>query len=320
MEKLREYRNRLLPRDGVPEEKSSSPRKKEDSGIQMQVPATPHRNAKKPRIEEAKRELVLSRPFPAEDLLYVFCNLIIAGILVHDPDTVPFTFPNSNTVVDIPACVVLYPGRKAPMLERLATIVRGPATKPCFSGLARKAARFVGMVPSPKYFLVERLGLGSTWNVFRAVTDTGHDCVVKLYIREYRYGQKITDFDSKGWEAVSREEWMYHNVYPELAAEHVWVEKLCGGHCLILPFLEPVPKADRESNVANVGALYQQKCVSRGYRIQKEHVGWGHICMFSKKLYLYSLGSVETSTDGVEQNELQNILIERATLDATEIF
>ena len=61
IDKLRECRNRLLPRDdGVPEEKSPSPRKKEDSSIQMQVlPATPHRAAKKPRIEEAKRELVL---------------------------------------------------------------------------------------------------------------------------------------------------------------------------------------------------------------------------------------------------------------------
>ena len=151
LEKLRECRKRLSTRDGVPlSRKTEEYAQQQNGGIQMQVSATPHRNAKKARIE-VKRELFLSCPFQANDLLHVFCNLIIAGILLHDPDTVGLS--RSDTPVDIPASVVLHSGGKAPMLETLAAVVRGPATKPRFSGLARKVASSMGMVPSPKYFL-----------------------------------------------------------------------------------------------------------------------------------------------------------------------
>ena len=110
-----------------------------------------------------------------------------------------------------------------------------------------------------------RLSIGLSYNVFRAVTDDGYQCVVKMYIREYDDSwQKIGTFDADGKKAVSREEVMYSKIYPELGP-YVWSERLCGRHCLIVPFFEEVDKDDRKNSAKLVAGRYKEMFLNNGY-------------------------------------------------------
>ena len=315
IDKLQACKDRLgnlSPRQHTP-----SPRKQDayptrrDKDIEIAEQRTLPRT-KKRKIELPKRKLVLSQPFKAEDLIHVFCNAIIAGILLHIPDKQVVTLPMSEEEQTFSACVLLQTQEKPPMISSLTTRIQGRATKPRDVRLPGLLRRAVNVISSKKYYLVGLLNSGPTYTVLRAVTQEGYECVVKMYIREYDEDwRKIPNFDSNGRDAVSGEAQMYHNLYPEIS-EYVWTEKLCGRHCLILPFFEEVPKEDRMSVAESVSSLYKERFVSSGYRVTVDNVLWRHVGLFNEKSYLYSLGHLKTGNGGVEAEILKEILTERA--------
>lgn len=143
------------------------------------------------------------------------------------------------------------------------------------------------------------------------MTQDGFECVVKMYILEYNDdGEKIADFDANGSRAVSKERDAYQKVYPELK-KYVWTERLCGRHCLILPFFEEVDKAKRQDALQKVVTLYKERFGN--LQIREKKVLWRHIGSFQGQLYLYSLGNLtrDGCHDGCQQAELERILRER---------
>jgi hypothetical protein len=318
MEKLRACKARLSnttsrtdtdPSTPLPQKQKEYPAV-ETEGIQMIAETnTLPRNAKKRRIEP-QRKLFLSQAIQAENLLHAFCNLILAGILIQPVNPV-VTLPRSqSSKLSIPSCVVLQDNGEAPGIDCLDTRIHGPVQKPKLPALIGRVGRTIGVLSSSKFFLIEWLSSGLIYNVFRVLTPTGYECVLKMYVREYDYnGKKIAAFDTNGRKAITQEENMYKKVYPELEP-YVWTLKLCGRYCLILPFFEEVPQDKRRSSVDQIFDRYQQCFVSKQYHIPKEKIRWRHIGMFENKLFIYSLDDLQFHRDMDNETDVRQILLE----------
>jgi len=143
------------------------------------------------------------------------------------------------------------------------------------------------------------------------VTNSGYECVVKLYVLEYdENGRKIQDFDKKGREAVSTEKSIYHSIYPDIK-DCVWTEELCQRHCLILPFFQEIALTDRESTLVKVEELYESKFLDNNYAIKEKDALWRHIGKIRDTLFIFDLCDVVSVNDGIDCEKLICILSQR---------
>jgi len=256
----------------TPEPKTVISSPEESNLAIVETAPTDPRPAKRRRVE-AQRNLSVSQAINADSIIHAFCNLIIAGLLLHQPEQKVYRLDKQEQTINFQTCIVIESGNTCPKICNLESTITGPAKVP--SLFQRTTTIFLGR--KAKFYLVGRINVGSTFNIFRAVTGEKHECVVKMYIAEYdEDGRKIPQFDANGKEAVTCEMKRYHDIYPNLK-DYVWTERLSGRHCLILPFFMDLPSTERSSSLDQISELYQAKFLSKMYEYKPECVRWCNV-------------------------------------------
>jgi hypothetical protein len=109
----------------------------------------------------------------------------------------------------------------------IRTVYKGP--------MKRKRGR------TPKLYLVDHLGTGSTSKVYRALTEDGYDCVVKMYVQR-RNADKIVlplnEFTRIAKKKVQKEVNMLKMIYKEELEKYVWQQTFEGVPCVIQPYFK----------------------------------------------------------------------------------
>jgi hypothetical protein len=148
-------------------------------------------------------------------------------------------------------------------------------------------------------YLVDHLGTGATSKVYRALTEDGFDCVVKMYVQrlgDKKEQLKQKDFEEKSEAAITRELNAYRNIYGDELKEYVWTRKLNGLNCLIHPYFKHVEKSERRELKCLISKrlnLFLSKDKDKFYAFDESDQLWRHIGWFKNKLYLFDLGDLQ---------------------------
>jgi hypothetical protein len=146
-------------------------------------------------------------------------------------------------------------------------------------------------------YLVDHLGTGTTSKVYRALTEDGYDCVVKMYVQR-RVDKKLLkekEFKKKAKSAISREIKAYTTIYGEELKNYVWQQTLNGMCCLIHPYFKHPDENKRgpelrEKILARLRQCFKKKKTC--FFFAESDQSWRHIGCFKEKLYLFDLGDL----------------------------
>ena len=178
-----------------------------------------------------------------------------------------------------------------------------------------------------KLYLISYLGRGATSKVYRAISETGHGCVVKLYVQRRDKKNKMMkkeDFVKLTTNLAIMEERNFNEIYPELG-EYVWRDQLNKLQCLIMPFFDPIQKEQRKCDEVMGGIREKlQRFGQNGKMFRKCDQLWRHVGFFQNKIYLFDLGDLSTEADKPSSNDkdgdfdIQKLIADHlATLAAT---
>jgi hypothetical protein len=149
--------------------------------------------------------------------------------------------------------------------------------------------------PYKNLYLLQCIGTGSTSKVYHAMTKDGHDCVVKLYVKEYdEEGNKKSKkkFQKESKDHVKKEVKYYETVYKDELKDYVWQRQLFGRSCIILPFFHPIPVHERENAIPDITSrltLFTKHQLA----FHDSDQSWRHIGRFNGQLYLFDLGDLQ---------------------------
>ena len=110
-----------------------------------------------------------------------------------------------------------------------------------------------------KLYLFSYLGKGTTSKVYRAISESGHGCVVKLYVQNRDNGNKEMEEDEFiefSTALALKEENNFKEIYPELS-EYVRRGQLNKLQCSMMPFFDPITMNKRTSNAVIMGIRQQ---------------------------------------------------------------
>ena len=165
--------------------------------------------------------------------------------------------------------------------------------------------------PTPLY-LVDLLGVGSTSKVYRALTEDGFDCAVKMYVRRHDdEGKKLEqkDFNEIAKTAVQREVKAYQKIYGDELSGYVWRQTLDGMHCVVHPYFKHPEKGDRIRLLNEIRKRLHECFAPHGRYFAEGDQVWRHIGLFNNKLYLFDLADLEAHPKG--DRELAEQLVEK---------
>jgi Family of unknown function (DUF5898) len=156
--------------------------------------------------------------------------------------------------------------------------------------------------PTTSYFYLWRhLGRGNKGQAFLACNSTGRTCVTKFYLLDDLTLHRQTNaqerarireimMKSKKVEAdTEKERWT--NLYG-VFCDQVRVLKLNKLWCMLMPYMDPILKADRSNRLDEVKECLQM-FKSHGLRYRDNDLRWRHIGIRNNKVYLFDLGSLE---------------------------
>jgi hypothetical protein len=169
------------------------------------------------------------------------------------------------------------------------------------------------------FYLWRHLGRGKKGQAFLACNSTGRACVAKFYLLDDPTLHRQTNaqerarireimMKSKQVEAnTEKERWT--NLYG-VFRDQVRVLKLNNLWCLLMPYMDPIMKADRSDRLDEVKECLQM-FKSRGLRYRDDDLMWRHVGIRNNRVYLFDLGSLEpcSSEDNnvdVQISRLQN--------------
>ncbi len=184
---------------------------------------------------------------------------------------------------------------------------------------------------SDTLYLVRFIRSGGTSKVYRAISASGHDCVIKMFVtcRESSImSEKQFQLASK---KMADEEFAnYKAIYgTDTLMDYMWRETLNNLHCIIMPLFQPIKMEDRNSkavkdaitlrlqqfgNAQKVFEPDDQSWRHIGYAImlrlqqfcdaqtvfEPEDQLWRHIGYFQDELYLFDLGNLVDLDEPVE--------------------
>ncbi|KAL3903115.1 MAG: hypothetical protein SGARI_005524, partial [Bacillariaceae sp.] len=145
-----------------------------------------------------------------------------------------------------------------------------------------------------EFLVVDKIGAGSTSRALRAVTQSGFDCVIKMYVRKHDGNSPLTDkeFRQAGYDSVTREADQYQKIYPGLES-NVWATNLNNFHRLILPYFRPIPKEERRSEEVLNGIRKALKSFeTHNLCFAEEDVLWRHVGTYEETIYLFDLANL----------------------------
>eukprot|EP00980_Cylindrotheca_fusiformis_P019539 scaffold6774_cov91-Cylindrotheca_fusiformis.AAC.2 len=128
------------------------------------------------------------------------------------------------------------------------------------------------------YYIFGILGQGTTSNVYHALDSSGKQVALKIYVNNYVENEIMSDeeFKEKAIEATSREAEYLKKMYPILKDE-VKATNICGKHCVVMPFFEPIKKENRQGQLKNIKdgleKFEQEKLQYRDQDVRWRHVG-----------------------------------------------
>ena len=159
-------------------------------------------------------------------------------------------------------------------------------------------------------YLVSFIGRGTTSNVFRAITKSGYDCVLKICV-QYRQADntimKDEVFQEFSEALITKEMKNFSNIYSGSSLDgYVWQEILNNLHCVVMPFFEPVKTVQR-TNPAVMNAIGEQlqRFVKAKKKYRKCDQLWRHVGYFRRKIYLFDLGDLidlDEESDGIDED------------------
>ena len=235
--------------------------------------------------EETVRQLCISQQFDQDKIVDVFVNAIFCSL--HDcyqPRTV-IDF-KLNFVVEINEAIGLT--QMSYKWHNFRATNLGPLTR-----TERDETKEKIML-----YLVSYVGRGATSKVYRAISESGHDCVIKMFVQRRDSNNQIMtkeDFLEASKKLADDEFANYKAIYADdNLLDYMWRETLNNLHCIIMPFFEPIKKEDRNSERVTMAIRQRLKQFGRAKKVFKpDDQSWRHIGCFQDKLYLFDLGNLE---------------------------
>ena len=240
------------------------------------------------------REVSQSELIKAEGMVAAFVSAIICSLDGFQNPREIKSFEKDQKVKVEALCL----SPKSHKWGTLQTVHKGPMINRTWNKMARK-----------KLYLVDHLGTGSTSKVYRALTEDGYDCVVKMYVQRRDANKTVLtkkEFTSIANAAVTKEVKMLKQIYKELK-EYVWQQTFEGMPCVIHPYFKHPDNTEREDLLPKIKERLL-KCFSIRndfYAFAPSDQAWRHVGFFNEKLYMFDLADLE-SRDIAESEELVN--------------
>jgi hypothetical protein len=172
------------------------------------------------------RKVILSNGnYEAHQLVKVLCNIIFCGLQNLKGEKEVYNL-SPGCELSMPALKLTKEGYDWVQLDHL---------KVSREILSRQ-------VNPQNFYVIGMVGVGKTSRAFRAVTESGHECVIKMYVKKFEENRLLpqAEFDKNARESVKREVEHYHKIYKELESQ-VWHQQLNSFYCLVLPYFLPIP-------------------------------------------------------------------------------
>ena len=179
-----------------------------------------NRKKRKKVIREVVRELAMSEPFESKGMVTALVNAIFCSL--QNFTGAPIV-PNllDKTVLHRP---VLTLGKKGYKFEEISNTVK-----------KWEAGAFKN---TQEFHIISLLGTGRTSKAYRTISDDGHECVLKMYVRTHDESNnfrvlKKDEFERDAKNSTGRERQRYKQVY----GIDVQIVNLHGHLCVVLPYI-----------------------------------------------------------------------------------
>ncbi len=315
--RLRKIIDPLPTRDAIDVGFSQSPIKMSPNAGDVRTISPETEDSTSSTAKETVRTLCISQQFDQKKILDVFANAIFCSL--HDcsrPRTV-IDFKLNDTV-EIKEAIGLT--EKSYKWHNFTTTNRGPMTpamrveSSCDSattnsrGPKTRAQSSHGSATTGKQnmlYLVSFVGRGKTSKVYRAISESGYDCVVKMFVQRRDSNNSIMpekEFLKATKELADKEFANYKAIYGTGALmEYVWRETLNNLHCIIMPFFQPIKKVKRDSEGVTAAIRKRLQQFGKAKKVFKpDDQSWRHIGYFRSELYLFDLGHLVHLEEPVE--------------------
>ena len=144
-------------------------------------------------------------------------------------------------------------------------------------------------------YMIHCIGNGSTSKKYYAITEDGHDCVVKI----------IQLQDEDGLEYAKKEKENYSKIHGEELC--IQLRQLNKFDCVILPYFEPIPIHERNRPIvqSSIQKRLQQLTIQK-LAFHDSYYNWRNVGRYDNKIFLFNLG-------GLQQCENRDVAMTRAT-------
>lgn len=155
------------------------------------------------------------------------------------------------------------------------------------------------------FYVVDKVGAGSTSRVFRALSGDGSDCVIKMYVKKYDGNRVLTkdEFLTEAKTSVMREVDCYQKVYGDELKDYVYATMLNGFYCVILPYFRPpTTENDRTGMLYGVRQTLFDNFVRAECSFSEDDMRWRHTGTFRNKTYLFDLADLVPTAPDIDKH------------------
>ncbi|CAB9496356.1 unknown protein [Seminavis robusta] len=128
-----------------------------------------------------------------------------------------------------------------------------------------------------RYYIVGSLGQGTTLNVFQALNWNGQLVALKVYVNNEKEGGPMTkdDFLKQAESATKTEVENLKDIYSPLLNSRVRAIQILGFWCVVTPFFEPIPQAERTTD-QTLGGIREAlgRFKKKGKKYQESDIRW----------------------------------------------
>ena len=220
-----------------------------------------------------------SEVFSRDKIIDVFVNVIFCALHHYDRarNVVELEL---EKMVQIDGTIGLT--KEGHVRGKVQSVYKGPLTRT----MRRESS-------SDTLYLVNFIRSGGTSKVYRAISESGHDCVIKMFVhcrgtsimsekQFQRASKKLADEEFANYEAIYGTDTLMN---------YMWRETLNNVHCIIMPLFRPIQMEERNSKaVQDAITLRLQQFCKAGKVFEPDDQSWRHIGYFHDALYLFDLG------------------------------
>jgi hypothetical protein len=252
-------------------------------------------------VAEPDRELNRSKVFKAHELVHVLCTALCHAANAH---STPAAMPFINLLK--PGSTCYFPNALRFTATKEKNYTWGELTvcfgepirrQPLKSKKLHRNAKPIDRSDTQAYYLIGKLGHGATSNVWHALNWEGNEVVIKMYVKTTN-----AEGDKEAERAAKTEVCRLCSFYPFLARKVSGV-KLSGFHCVVMPFFNPVPSAERNGALKAVEEVLKTAFVKAKLKYDDNDFRWSHIGTYTepgqdeKEIILYDLADLVSTEE-----------------------